>query len=129
MSPAAAAELVILTAVSVVGAWLGVNYLRRRQMRSGMIGAHFLLGAASLEVMVMTIHGGPALQKTPPGAIGILALAATGLAMASGLVAGLIARRSRRTADVTLAMHAAFAAAGLLFFLIWIFGTAVQTVG
>jgi len=129
VSPAAAAELAMLTSASGVGLWLGVDYLRRRRMRPGMIGAHFLLGAASLEVMVMTIHGGPALQKTAPGAIGILALAATGLAMASGLIAGLIARRSRRTADLTLATHTTFAMAGLLLFLIWIFGTSAQTVG
>ena len=129
MSPAADAELVILTAASVVGVWLGVNYLRRQRMRPGMIGAHFLLGAASLEVMVMTIHGGPALQKTAPGAIGVAALTATGLAMASGLLAGLIARRSRKTADSTLATHAVFGAAGVVLFLIWIFGTRAPVVG
>ena len=123
MSPAAVAELGMLTGAVVVGVWLGMNYLRRQRMRPGMIGAHFLLGAASLEVMVMTIHGGPALQKTAPGAIGLVALTATGLAMASGLIAGLIARRSRNTADVALATHAVLGAAGALLFLFWIFGT------
>jgi hypothetical protein len=120
VSPAAVADLALLTIASGLGVWLGVNYLRRQRMRPGMIGGHFLVGAGSLEVMVMTMHGGPALVRVPPGVLGAVALGLTGLAMASGLLAGLIARRSRRTADLTLATHAALAMAGVAVFMAWI---------
>ncbi len=122
MNPIAVPELALLTAAVVLGVYLGVQYLRRVRNRPVMIGLHLLLGAASTEIMVMVVHGTPSGRALRAGPFGVASVAIIGLAMLSGLIAGLIARRSRHTADLSLAAHAGVAALGFGTFLVWLFG-------
>jgi hypothetical protein len=112
-------DVILLTAATLLGLYLGWDYLRRGPRRPIMVGAHLLLGAAGLEIMVVLLRGTPSGQSLALGMIGALAISFTALALLSGLISGLYARRSRRVADITLATHAAVAAAGFGLFVAW----------
>jgi hypothetical protein len=112
-------DVILLGASAILGLYLGWAYLRRLPRRPVLVGSHLLLGAAGLEIMVVLLRGTPSGQSLALGVVGALAISLTALALLSGLIAGLIARRSRRTADVTLATHAAVAVAGFGLFVAW----------
>ena len=47
-----------ITATVGFGLYPGLNYLRQVRNKPTIIGVHFLLGAASLEPLVIVLHGG-----------------------------------------------------------------------
>ena len=113
-------DLILLTLAVGLGIYLGIQYLRRARPRPVLVGAHLLSGAAAMEGMVIVFHGTPSGAALKPGLLGFVAAGLIALAMFSGLIAGLIARRSRRTADISLASHVAIAALGVVLFLVWL---------
>lgn len=114
--------LLLLGAAGCLGVVLGLNYLRGVRSRPVMIGLHFLLGAAGLEVMVMLLN------RTPDGEV----IAASPLSTtAAGLVAGalfigvltpMVGRASRRRMNVALATHASVASTALIAVVVWVAG-------
>ena len=113
-------DLILLTLAVGLGIYLGVLYLRRARPRPVVVGAHLLSGASAMEGMVIVFHGTPSGVSLKPGVMGFVAAGLIALAMFSGLIAGLIARRSRRTADMSLASHVGIATLGYVLFLVWV---------
>lgn len=111
--------VILITATVGFGLYLGLNYLRRVRNKPTIIGVHFLLGAASLEPMVIVLHGGVNGHARPP-LFGILSAAFVGLALLSGVTAVMIGRQSRQTANIALASHASIAAAAFFLMIAWI---------
>jgi hypothetical protein len=105
-----------------LGLWLGLRYLGRKRNTPVMVGFHFLLGALSLEPMVIALRGGIGGPPAPASLVGTLAAAGLALALFSGITAVMIGRGSRRTANVALGTHAAVAASAFLLMVGWVFG-------
>ena len=111
--------VMLLCATVGIGACLGVLYLKRRPLPVALIGLHFLLGAAALEVFAMLLRGAP--DGTLLSATGMVKAAAgcIAAAMISGLLVPLIGG-SRRVTNVALAAHVGAGAAGTLLLLAWL---------
>jgi hypothetical protein len=114
--------LVILSAASALGLYLGLLFLRGER-RPGLIALHLLLGFGGLETLVMLLHG------TPDGAgpssdvtFGKIAAGLFAVSAFSGFVASL-ARRSPVAANVVLGTHVTVGLAGFALFLAWVSGS------
>ncbi len=108
----------LLTTAVALGLYLGWLYLRRER-RPKLIGLHLLLGAAGLQTTLMMLRatsGGDAFRA---GTIGTITTCLLAGAMFSGLLAPLLGRGSRSTANVVVATHASVGLAGFLLFLVW----------
>ena len=117
-----AIPIVILVSVTVaIGLYMGLRYLRRARNPPTLVGVHFLLGAASLEPMLIVLRGGLGHAAARLSPVGIAAAGLIGLALMSGVTAVMVGRTSRQTANLTLATHAAVAAGAYLLLLIWAF--------
>jgi hypothetical protein len=100
--------LVLVSATVTLGVILGLEYLRGVRSRPTMIGMHFLLGAASLEVLVMLLAG------APDGTVLLVA------ALFIGVITPMIGRQSRPTMNIALAAHAIVAASGFVVLVAWL---------
>jgi hypothetical protein len=114
--------LVILSAASAIGLYLGLLYLRGER-KQGLVALHLLLGFGGLETLVMLLHGTPD-GATSSGNISFGKLAAGLFAVSafSGFIAAL-ARKSPVAANVVLATHVSVGLAGFALFLAWVSGT------
>ncbi len=113
--------VLLVSATVALGLFMGFRYLKRVRNPPTLIGVHFLLGAASLEPMLIVLRGGlghPAVKMSP---LGIAAAGLIGLALISGVTAVMVGRKSRQTATLTLAVHAGVAATAYLILLAWAF--------
>jgi hypothetical protein len=115
------AVLVPVGATVALGLLLGLRYLRRVRNTPVLIGSHFLLGALSLEPMVVALRGGLGGVAAKPSLAGGLAAGLLTLALLSGVSAVMIGRRSRGTANVALGSHAAVAASAFICLVVWVF--------
>lgn len=116
--------VLLLTGAVALGVLLGIEYLRRVRSRPVVIGLHLLLGAGSLEVMAMLLHGTPDGAATPARKVLQATAALLAFALCSGLVAPMVGRRSRSTMNAALGVHATSAAAGFVLCLYWFVRTA-----
>jgi hypothetical protein len=98
---------------------LGLRVLRGAPRKPVMIGAHFILGAAGLEVFVMLLHGTPSGLVLAAGRFGWIAAGLFAAAMFAGISAALF-RRSPQTAKIVLAAHVGLGSLGLMVFLAWL---------
>ena len=60
--------VLLVSATVAIGLYMGLRYLRRARNPPTLIGVHFLLGAASLEPMLIVLRGGlghPATKLSP----------------------------------------------------------------
>jgi hypothetical protein len=114
--------LVILSAASALGLYLGLLYLRGER-KQGLVALHMLLGFGGLETLVMLLHGTPD-GASPTGSISFGKIAAGLFAVSafSGFIAAL-ARRSPVAANVLLGTHVTVGLAGFALVLAWISGT------
>lgn len=112
--------LVLFGATAVLGLVLGWEYLRRERSRPVMIGMHFLLGAAGLEVLVFLSHGTPDGVSIPQSTLGDAVLGLLALALFLGVLAPMVGRNSRPTMNVVLAAHATVAVAGVASLVVWV---------
>ncbi len=116
-----AIPVVVLMSVTVVlGAIMGIEYLRGVRSRPTMIGMHFLLGAASLEVLVMLLAGAPDGTVLLVGRLGHVAAGFLVVAMFIGVTAPMVGRQSRPTMNVALAAHALVAITGFVLLVAWL---------
>jgi hypothetical protein len=119
----AIAVMILLTSAVAVGAYLGTLYLRGDARKPALVALHLLLGAIGLEAMVMLLFRG-----TPSGDIltaAPMAKTAAGLlvaALCSGLMAPLLGRNSKMTADIILATHVTLGMAGFGLLWVWVTG-------
>ena len=111
--------VILITATVGLGIYMGLRYLKRIRNTPMIIGTHFLLGAATLEPMVIVLHGGVNGHAKAP-IFGVLSAAFVGLALMSGATAVMIGRQSRRTADIALASHAGLAATAFFLMVAWV---------
>ncbi len=102
---AALPPTLFLTIAAGLGLYLGWLYLRGIRRKPVMIGLHLLLGAAGLETMVMMLRGLPNGETSAAGAFGGIAAGLLAAAMFSGLIAPMLCRGSRRTANLVVASH------------------------
>jgi len=114
--------LVILSAATALGLYLGLLFLRGER-KQGLVALHLLLGFGGLETLVMLLHG------TPDGAslsgsvsFGKIAAGLFAVSAFSGFIAAL-ARRSPVAANVLLGTHVTVGLAGFALVLAWISGT------
>jgi len=113
--------LLFLSLAAALGGYLGWLYLRRTR-KPVVIGLHLLLGAAGLETMVMLLRGLPNGEASPAGAYGGVAAGLLAAAMFTGLIAPMLCRGSRRTANLVVASHAGVGLAGFALFVVWVAG-------
>jgi len=116
--------LLLFGAAALLGAILGLEYLRRVRSRPVMIGMHFLLGAAGVEVLVFLMRGAPDGTVTQFGTLGNTAAAFLVFALFVGVLAPMIGRRSRATMNVALFTHVGAAGLGLILLVAWFLGQA-----
>jgi hypothetical protein len=115
-----ALPIVIIVSVTVaIGLLMGLRYLRRLRNPPTLIGVHFLLGALSLEPMLIAMRGGLGVAATKPSPVGVAAAGLIALALISGVTAVMVGRKSRQTANITLLAHAGVAATAYLLVLAW----------
>ncbi|NVN86141.1 MAG: hypothetical protein HXX15_08615 [Rhodopseudomonas sp.] len=111
--------LVILSAATAIGLYLGLLYLRGER-KPGLIAFHLLLGFGGLETLVMLLHGTPnGAAGATTGTFGYTAAGLFGVSAFSGFVAAL-ARRSPVAANVVLGTHVTVGLAGFALFLAWV---------
>jgi hypothetical protein len=108
----------LISATVGLGLYLGYRYLKRIRNTPGLIGTHFLLGAASFEPMVLVLRGGVA-GHAKLSLIAMLMVGGVGLALFSGVTAVMIGRKSRQTANIALATHAGFGLSVFLLMVAW----------
>jgi hypothetical protein len=107
--------LIILLFASVgLGVLLGLNYLKHIQNKPILIAAHLLLGAGSLEQLVIAISGGRG------GAYGYKAAGLLAITLALGFLGSLVFRQSPRKAGWVVAAHATAGSLGFVIFLAWL---------
>ncbi|QDL97261.1 hypothetical protein [Rhodopseudomonas palustris] len=114
--------LVILSAATALGLYLGLLYLRGER-KQGLVALHLLLGFAGLETLVMLLHGTP--DGTPAAgsiSFGKVAVGLFAVSAFSGFIAAL-ARRSPVAANVLLGTHITVGLAGFALLLAWVSGT------
>jgi hypothetical protein len=109
-----------LAGAVVLGLLLGLDYLRHVRSRPTLIGFHLLLGAGSLEVIVMLLRGSPDGVALAAGPMLKSTAALVAFALCSGLVAPMIGRRSRSTMNVALTVHVTAAACGFVLCIVWL---------
>ncbi|MCP9626666.1 hypothetical protein NML43_06160 [Rhodopseudomonas palustris] len=114
--------LVILSAATALGLYLGLLYLRGER-KQGLVALHLLLGFGGLETLVMLLHGTPD-GATAAGSLSFGKVAAGLFAVSafSGFIAAL-ARRSPVAANVLLGTHVTVGLAGFVLVLAWVTGT------
>ncbi|KIZ40999.1 MULTISPECIES: hypothetical protein [Rhodopseudomonas] len=112
--------VVILTAASALGLYLGLLFLRGER-RPTLIAFHLLLGFGGLETLVMLLHGTPngAEGASNAASLGTIAAGLFAVSAFSGFVAAL-ARRSPVAANVVLGTHVTVGLAGFALFLAWV---------
>ncbi len=115
-----ASVVVLMVGINVaIGAWLGLQYLKKAPRQRVLVGVHLILGLSMLEVLAAMLRG------TPDGvAISgrTLALAAAGLiaaAVLSGLVAPLVGQAKPKVIGPSLVAHAGIATTAFVTLLIW----------
>lgn len=119
---AALPPALFLTIAAGLGLYLGWLYLRGIRRKPVMIGLHLLLGAAGLETTVMLLRGLPNGTSSAAGAFGGIAAGLLAAALFTGLIAPMLCRGSRRTANVVVASHAGVGLAGCALFIAWALG-------
>jgi hypothetical protein len=112
--------VILLTSTVALGIYLGTRYLRHLPRPPVLIGLHFLFGAACLEPIAIVLHGGIVGAQTKPPLTGLLTAAFIAMALASGVTAVMIGRRSRQTANVALSIHAGLAASAFTLMVAWV---------
>lgn len=110
----------LLCAAALLGAVLAIRYLAGvgfRLLPAALPPIHGVIGAAGLAALILAWRHG--LRPTKFGTAGFGATAAIllGLALAIGLVIGLVAWRRRRPAGTLVGAHAGLAIAGLVMLL------------
>ncbi len=113
--------VLLVSATVAIGLYMGLRYLRRARNPPTLIGVHFLLGAASLEPMLIVLRGGLGHPATKLSPIGLVAAGLIALALMTGVTAVMVGRKSRQTANLTLATHAGVAATAFVILLAWAF--------
>ena len=113
--------VVLVSATVALGLILGFRYLKRVRNPPTLIGVHFLLGAASLEPMLIVLRGGLGHAAVKLSPVGVAAAGLICVALISGVTAVMVGRKSRQTANLTLATHAGVAATAYLVLLAWAF--------
>jgi hypothetical protein len=113
------AILALVAATMAVGVYMGLRYLRRLRNRPSVIGLHFILGALTLEPLVVVLRGAPNGGVAKPTVIGVLGALFVLMALMSGVTAVMIGRKSRQTANIALASHASVATVAFLLLLAW----------
>jgi hypothetical protein len=102
----------------VLGVLLGVNYLRGVR-KPVMIGFHLILGIGGLEQFAEVLGGAPNGVALAAGTYGNAAALVFVASIFTGLGAALLARYSRRRAEMVLISHVGIGAAGFVLLLLW----------
>lgn len=102
--------VLLLTGGVALGLYMGLNYLKGVRNKPLLIGAHVLLGLASLEPMAIALSRKAEIGPLAPG--GLV------LAFASGAMTPIIAKQSRTATSWALGTHAAIAACAYVYILI-----------
>ncbi len=105
---------ILLFGAVALGVVLGLNYLRHTPNKPILIAAHLLLGAGSLEQLVINIQGDRG------GAFGFKAAGLLAITLALGFAGSLVFRQSPRKAGYVVAAHATAGSVGFLLFLAWL---------
>lgn len=110
--------LVMLFTVAL-GLANGSNFLKgiRKPM---VIGAHFLLGATTFELVLLLLRGTPNSDAIRPGSFGTYAAALVAAALVMGVVGGLMGGRKHPQTGVALAAHAAFGGLAFILVMAWV---------
>jgi hypothetical protein len=105
--------VLIYGTTTLIGAYLGFQYLVGVRNRPTLIGVHLLLGAMGLEIVAMLLRGAPNGTSAAPGGMGPTVGLLFGGALLTGLIVPLIARPLPRAIGPGLALHASVATAGI----------------
>jgi len=109
----------LLGGAAALGVHLGYNRLTRRRSRPEVVGLHLLFGAASLEPLLITLHGGVAGSGVKAPVFGLLAAGFIAAALVTGLLGVVAGRTSRRASNLTLCVHAVLALSALAMTAAW----------
>lgn len=116
----AIAILLLVSVTVAIGLYMGLRYLKRQRNTPGVIGTHFLLGALTLEPMLIGLRGGIGLAPVRPSLAGSLAAGLIAVALFTGITAVMIGRKSRQTANIALGTHAAVAGSAYILLWVWV---------
>jgi Na+-transporting NADH:ubiquinone oxidoreductase subunit NqrD len=111
--------LLLFAATAGLGVYNGLGYLRG-QRRVGLVAVHLLLGIGALEGLLILLRGTPDGDVTPGGSLVATAAALFAAALFIGLLAPILHRRSKRSAEGALVAHVGAGTLGYLLFLVWV---------
>jgi hypothetical protein len=111
--------LVLISIGICLGLYMGWQVWQGRKNKPVMIGIHFLMGVAALEILVMLMAGGPDGVEMPGANLAQIAAGCIAGAVVIGIIAALTARYSRVAANISLIAHAASALTGFGFLIYW----------
>jgi len=103
-----------------LGLTLALLYVRGTSPRSAVVGiVHGLTGAVGLGLLILALQGPRRGDAMGVGSFGIFAAVLFGLALASGPLMPLLARRAPHVAGAMVAIHASLAITAFVLFLAW----------
>ena len=103
----------------VIGAWLGIGYLRNAPRHKMLVAAHLLLGLSMLEVLAALLRGAPDGHILSGRTMATVAAGLIAVALLSGLVAPLVGQAKPRIIGPSLAVHAGIATTAFVTLLVW----------
>lgn len=101
------------------GVYAGVRLLQHRRLVV-LSGLHLVLGAASLETVLLLMRGAPDGREQVIGPAAWTALILFTLAMVSGLATPLLTRKFVRSANGLLIVHTVVGLCGFVSFCLWL---------
>ena len=110
-------SVLLLSFTVAIGLFMGLRRLRGVPNTPVMIGVHFLLGAAVLEVLAAGLHSTPG-GISAGGGFGTWTLLFAGLALFSGIAGALMRQQASPARRSLLAVHAAVAVTALVLALV-----------
>jgi hypothetical protein len=103
-----------------LGATLALLHVRGTSPRNSVVGLiHGLTGTVALGMLILALQGPRRGDAMGAGSFGIFAAMLFGLALASGPLIRLLARRLPNAAGAIIATHASFAITAFVLFLAW----------
>jgi hypothetical protein len=116
---AVAPAIIVLGAAVLLGLYLGYGFLLGQRSNRMLVGVHFILGIAGIEVLALLLRGAPDGRAAAAAPLGVVSALILAVAMLTGLLVPILAPGRPRTIGPAILVHAIFATCGFGLLLIW----------
>jgi hypothetical protein len=109
----------LVLATGALGGWLLFRYLLGERNNANLVGLHFLMGAAALEVTAVLLRGTPDGRQLSAGGASGWAAGMLAAALVTGVLTAVIARPWPRGIAIGVWSHASVATLAIGAVLVW----------